>query len=172
MEYGDEALEQAPLDDMLELRHKVGARQKTRADHNRQQRKRELQQATERKESVKKQRRDMDNLQILQADIVAQEDHNAARSLRRQVHDVPAGWECVACITRCRHDGNHTQVERAEKASVQAPRLGRRRYKAEPLQVLLSEDAEHGSLRQLKPAAALAGATFKSLQKHGLVEPF
>ena len=62
-------------------------------------------------------------------------------------------------------------MERAEKASVQAPRLGRRRFRAEPLQVLLSEDAERGSLRQLTPAAALARATFKSLQKHGFVEP-
>ena len=44
---------------------------------------------------------------------------------------------------------------------MQAPRLGRRRFKAEPLQVLLSEDAEHGSLRQLKPAAALARDAFR-----------
>ena len=56
-------------------------------------------------------------------------------------------------------------MERAEKAAVQVPRLGRRRLKAEPVQVLLSEDASSGSLRQLRSSAALARDAFKALLK-------
>jgi nucleolar protein 53 len=63
------------------------------------------------------------------------------------------------------------QVERSERAGAQPPRMGRRRFKAEPLQVLLSEEADRGSLRQLKPAAALARDRFKTFLRKGLVEP-
>jgi len=168
MDYDDEVEE--PTSDMPGQRHSGTSRQKTRADHNRQQRKRSLEQAAQRREAIKKQRRDMDQLKLLQAEIAEQEAHIAARSIRRQVRDVQLSAACSK-THRCLTSGQHSQVHRAEKASEQAPRLGRRRFKAEPLQVLLSEDAEHGSLRQLKPAAALARDAFKSLQKHGLLEP-
>ena len=65
----------------------------------------------------------------------------------------------------------HLQVERAEKAGTQPPRLGRRRFKSEPLQVLLSEETGRGSLRELRPAAALARDRLKTFQLKGLVEP-
>ena len=38
------------------------------------------------------------------------------------------------------------------------------------MQVLLSEEAGRGSLREVKAAAALARDSFKTLQKKGLIE--
>ncbi len=86
MDYDDEAEE--PASDMPGQRHPSTARQKTRADHNRQQRKRSFEQAAHRRGAIKKQRRDMDQLKLLQAEIAEEEAHIAARSIRRQVRDL------------------------------------------------------------------------------------
>ena len=85
VEYDDEVVDEVPAADMPGPQHNPAPRQKTRADHNKQQRKRELQQIAQRREAVKKQRRDMDSLQVLQAEITEMDAHIAQRSIRRQV---------------------------------------------------------------------------------------
>ena len=92
VDYDDEVEE--PASEMPGQRHPSTARQKTRADHNRQQRKRKLEQAAQCREAIKKQRRDMDQLQVLQAEIEEEEAHVAARNERRQVRGVEL---CAAC---------------------------------------------------------------------------
>ena len=59
---------------------------------------------------------------------------------------------------------------KAEKAASEPPRLGKARFRQDPVQVLLSEEVT-GSMRQLKASATLARERFKSLQKRGLIEP-
>ena len=92
MDYDDE-VEEATLD-MPGQRQSSTSRQKTRADHNRQQRKRSLEQVAQRREAIKKQRRDMDQLKLLQAEVAEEEAHIAARSIRRQVRDVQLSAAC------------------------------------------------------------------------------
>src|SRR5689334_21570555 len=51
--------------------------------------------------------------------------------------------------------GAAVQAVKAEKAAAEPPRLGKLRFRPEPVQVLLTEEIT-GSLRQLKPTPTLA----------------
>ena len=62
------------------------------------------------------------------------------------------------------------QVEKAEKALEQPPRLGKHRFEAPSMAVATSDELA-GSLRQVKACPMLAVDRFKSLQKRGLIEP-
>ncbi|KAK4786467.1 hypothetical protein SAY86_003156 [Trapa natans] len=61
-------------------------------------------------------------------------------------------------------------VAKQERLKQQPPRLGKHRYEAAPVQVLLSEEIT-GSLRQLKGCCTLMKDRYKSLEKRGLVVP-
>ncbi|KAL3150284.1 nop53 (60S ribosomal biogenesis) [Trebouxia sp. C0010 RCD-2024] len=105
-----------------------------------------LQEVEERtRRALKTQRRDIDNLRQLQLQVQAEE------AVRAELRAAKA-------------------AARAEKATHQPPRLGKVKFEAEPVQVLLSEEVT-GSLRKLKPTATLTRDRFKSLQRRGMIEP-
>lgn len=61
-------------------------------------------------------------------------------------------------------------ISKQEKRALGPPRLGKYKFEPEPIQVLLSEDVT-GSLRKLKGCYTLVRERYKSLQRHGLIEP-
>lgn len=122
-----------------------GPGKKTKADRNRQLRRRGVDAALGVKQRLKAQRRDIDQLAQRTAEIA---EHAALLAVRQK----------------------RKQVSMAEKAASEPPRLGKARFQQEPVQVLLSEEV-NGSMRQLKASATLARERFKSLQKRGLIEP-
>ncbi|KAK9828774.1 hypothetical protein WJX72_002013 [[Myrmecia] bisecta] len=117
------------------------ADKKNKAMRNKEARRRAAEVAEEERRRLKRQRQDLANLHQLDADISSAETARQARLARRA-------------------------VVKAERMASEPPRLGKQRFNAEPVQVLLSDEIS-GSLRKLKPAAALARDRFKSLQKRG-----
>lgn len=61
-------------------------------------------------------------------------------------------------------------VSKEEKRAQGPPRLGKHKFKPEPVQVLLTEEVT-GSLRKLKGYPLLVRDRFKSLQRRGILEP-
>ena len=89
VDYDAETIDAEPASNMPAQRHITFPLKKTRADFNRHQRKRDLEHAAQRREVLKKQRRDIDRLQVLEAEITEENAHVAARKIRRQV------WACL-----------------------------------------------------------------------------
>lgn len=85
---------------------------KTRTQRNREKRRREAEAAVGAKKSLKKQRRDLDCLKLLQRDIEQDETERTARAARRA-------------------------ADREEAARQGPPRLGRHKFEPAPLQVAL-----------------------------------
>ncbi|DBA78810.1 hypothetical protein WJX77_011316 [Trebouxia sp. C0004] len=99
----------------------------------------------ERRRALKAQRRDIDNVKHIQQQLQEEEAD------REEVRGAKA-------------------AAKAEKARHEPPRLGKLKFEAEPVQVLLSEEVS-GSLRKLRPTATLTRDRFKSLQRQGIIEP-
>lgn len=99
----------------------------------------------ERRRALKAQRRDIDNVKHIQQQLQEEEAD------RQEVRAAKA-------------------AAKAEKAMHEPPRLGKVKFEAEPVQVLLSEEVS-GSLRKLRPTATLTRDRFKSLQRQGIIEP-
>ncbi|CAK0781566.1 hypothetical protein CVIRNUC_005407 [Coccomyxa viridis] len=118
---------------------------KTAADRNRAARAKEQDAAVGVKQKLKQQRRDLQNMKLLEQEL---QDMEAEKTHRRQRRD----------------------AIKAEKALTEPPRLGKLKYEKAPVQVLLSSEIT-GSLRKLKAAPMLAKDRFKSLQKGGIIEP-
>ena len=118
---------------------------KTRKDRNREARRRAAEEAAAAAAALKRQRRELDSLPELAAQVVEAEAEAEARRVRRA-------------------------ADRAERAAQQPPRLGKLPFEPMPLQVLTSSEVS-GSLRRLRPTAVLAKDRFKSLQKRGAIEP-
>ncbi|KAM3615542.1 uncharacterized protein V6R79_003772 [Siganus canaliculatus] len=90
------------------------------------------------------QRQQLFQLRSIKASIRQQDQTTKARQIKRQAK------------------------QEAEKA--QPKRLGKLKFKAQDLEVQLSDELA-GSLRQLKPEGSIAKDRFKSLQKRNLIEP-
>lgn len=99
----------------------------------------------ERRRALKAQRRDIDNVKHIQQQLQEEEAD------RQEVQAAKA-------------------AAKVEKAMHEPPRLGKVKFEAEPVQVLLSEEVS-GSLRKLRPTATLTRDRFKSLQRQGIIEP-
>ncbi|DBB13072.1 TPA: nop53 (60S ribosomal biogenesis) [Trebouxia sp. C0006] len=99
----------------------------------------------ERRRALKSQRRDIDNVKHIQQQLQEEEAD------REEVRAAKA-------------------AAKTEKATHEPPRLGKVKFEAEPVQVLLSEEVS-GSLRKLRPTATLTRDRFKSLQRQGIIEP-
>eukprot|EP00897_Mesotaenium_endlicherianum_P004608 jgi/Mesen1/4175/ME000219S03300 len=97
------------------------------------------------KKEVKRQRKDIERLPDILEELEGEREQTASKRQRKD-------------------------VARQEKAAAGPPRLGRHKFDAAPVQVLLSEELT-GSLRQLKGCCTLARDRFKSLQRRGLLEP-
>ncbi|KIZ05948.1 hypothetical protein MNEG_2008 [Monoraphidium neglectum] len=121
-----------------------GQTKKTRADRNREARRRAQEAEAAARSALKRQRRELDNVGSLQAQLQEEEEERAARLLRRQT---------VA----------------AEKAASRPPRLGKLRYVDAPPPVLTSDEVT-GSLRQLAPYPMVAAERYRALQKRGVIE--
>ncbi|CAN7138041.1 unnamed protein product, partial [Brassica rapa subsp. narinosa] len=61
-------------------------------------------------------------------------------------------------------------IAKEEVLKIRPPRLGKHKYEAPPVQVLLTEEMT-GSLRKLKACCTLARDRFKSLEKRGILVP-
>ncbi|WZY90795.1 hypothetical protein YC2023_047530 [Brassica napus] len=61
-------------------------------------------------------------------------------------------------------------IAKDEVLKIRPPRLGKHKYEAPPVQVLLTEEMT-GSLRKLKACCTLARDRFKSLEKRGILVP-
>ncbi|CAH8313304.1 unnamed protein product [Eruca vesicaria subsp. sativa] len=61
-------------------------------------------------------------------------------------------------------------IAKEEVLKIRPPRLGKHKFEAPPVQVLLTEEMT-GSLRKLKPCCTLARDRFKSLEKRGILVP-
>ncbi|CAN8284772.1 unnamed protein product [Cochlearia groenlandica] len=61
-------------------------------------------------------------------------------------------------------------IAKQEVLKIRPPRLGKHKYEAPPVQVLLTEEM-NGSLRKLKACCTLARDRFKSLEKRGILVP-
>ncbi|CAG7873652.1 unnamed protein product, partial [Brassica rapa] len=62
------------------------------------------------------------------------------------------------------------KIAKEEVLKIRPPRLGKHKYEAPPVQVLLTEEMT-GSLRKLKACCTLARDRFKSLEKRGILVP-
>ncbi|KAJ0258244.1 Ribosome biogenesis protein NOP53 [Hirschfeldia incana] len=62
------------------------------------------------------------------------------------------------------------KVAKEEVLKIRPPRLGKHKFEAPPVQVLLTEEMT-GSLRKLKACCTLARDRFKSLEKRGILVP-
>eukprot|EP00850_Spirogloea_muscicola_P002657 SM000010S04295 [mRNA] locus=s10:763810:767056:- [translate_table: standard] len=62
------------------------------------------------------------------------------------------------------------KIAREEKRLEGPPRLGKQRFKPEPVQVLLTSELT-GCLRKLKGCSTLTRERFKSFQRRGIIEP-
>eukprot|EP00850_Spirogloea_muscicola_P018139 SM000163S02307 [mRNA] locus=s163:75063:77214:- [translate_table: standard] len=62
------------------------------------------------------------------------------------------------------------KIAREEKRLECPPRLGKQRFKPEPVQVLLTNELS-GCLRKLKGCSTVTRERFKSLQRRGIIEP-
>ncbi|KAL0021434.1 hypothetical protein WJX79_008815 [Trebouxia sp. C0005] len=108
-------------------------------------RRRPREEEDERRRTLKAQRRDIDNVKHIQQQLQEEEaDREEMRAAKA--------------------------ASKAEKAMHEPPRLGKVKFEAEPVQVLLSEEVS-GSLRKLRPTATLTRDRFKSLQRQGIIEP-
>ncbi|CAN8317570.1 unnamed protein product [Cochlearia groenlandica] len=61
-------------------------------------------------------------------------------------------------------------IAKQEVLKIRPPRLGKHKFEAPPIQVLLTEEMT-GSLRKLKACCTLARDRFKSLEKRGILVP-
>jgi nucleolar protein 53 len=61
-------------------------------------------------------------------------------------------------------------IAKQEVLKIRPPRLGKYKFEAPPVQVLLTEEMT-GSLRKLKACCTLARDRFKSLEKRGILVP-
>ncbi|VVB02895.1 unnamed protein product [Arabis nemorensis] len=61
-------------------------------------------------------------------------------------------------------------IAKQDVLKIRPPRLGKHKYEAPPVQVLLTEEIT-GSLRKLKACCTLARDRFKSLEKRGILVP-
>lgn len=121
------------------------ARRRTKADRNQALRARLAQQEAERNKRLKAQRRDVQNLEALNAQVRAAEEAGAERAARRA-------------------------ATRAERAASEPSRLGKRRFIPAPIAVPLSEEVT-GSLRRVVPVATLLSDRYIALQRAEKIEP-
>eukprot|EP00271_Cylindrocystis_brebissonii_P014630 TRINITY_DN36057_c0_g1_i1.p1 TRINITY_DN36057_c0_g1~~TRINITY_DN36057_c0_g1_i1.p1 ORF type:complete len:451 (-),score=126.26 TRINITY_DN36057_c0_g1_i1:284-1636(-) len=117
----------------------------TQADLNRRLRRRAAQEELRIKMERKKQRVDLDKLKDIQGEVEEEQEETDLKRAR-------------------------LKADREEKHAKEPPRLGKHRFKPEPVQVLLSDEVT-GSLRTLKGCHTLAKDRFKSLQRRGILEP-
>lgn len=117
----------------------------TKAQRNKQLRKREIEAEEEANRLAKRQRRDLSNLKHLNAGIKAEELESVDKQARRR-------------------------VARDERKLEAPSRLGKHLYQAEPAPVLLTEEVT-GSYRTLAGCHTLLRDRLKSLQRRELVEP-
>ncbi|GAB4816704.1 hypothetical protein N2152v2_003750 [Parachlorella kessleri] len=132
-------------EDAAAARQRKALERKTRKERNRDKRRREEEEALAERKRLKAQRRDLDRLQQLESEVEARLREQEQARLRKQ-------------------------LDREERLAGQAPKLGKQRFEAAPLQVLTTDEVS-GSLRLLKPTVMLAKDRFKSLQKRGMIEP-
>ena len=117
----------------------------TKAERNKQLRKREQEAQEAANRLAKRQRRDLSNLKQLKAELEAEEAAAADKRARRRVA--------------------------RDERKLEAPgRLGKHLYQPEPAAVLLTEEVT-GSYRQLAGCHTLLRDRLKSLQRRELVEP-
>eukprot|EP00884_Botryococcus_braunii_P022467 jgi/Botrbrau1/8904/Bobra.0148s0019.1 len=120
-------------------------RRKLQADRNREERRRAAEQEAAERKALKKQRRDIDHLKQLTAEMAVEDAEKEALLLRKKLNKL-------------------------ERLTQRPPRLGKHIFKPEPIQVLLTEEVE-GSLRRLRACTTLAKSRFLALQKRGVIEP-
>ncbi|GIL84879.1 hypothetical protein Vretifemale_13406, partial [Volvox reticuliferus] len=118
---------------------------KSRMQRNKEARRKAVEAEAEERRRLKAQRRELQSLKDVTAQLEEEEAEKEIRRLRRA-----------------------TMLE--ERAAVQPPRLGKLKFEPPSVQVLTSEE-KTGSLRQVVPCAMLAADRFKSLQQRGILEP-
>eukprot|EP00775_Hariotina_reticulata_P009961 gene9961-10116_t len=128
-----------------ELATAAAASKKTRKDRNREARRKHQDTEAAARKALKQQRQQLEALQELQQQLVEEEQEKAATRIRKQVN-------------------------KADKAAVQPPRLGKHKFEAAATAVLTSDEVT-GSLRELQPCFLVTADRFKALQKRGLIEP-
>ena len=121
-------------------------RSKTQKDRNREARRRLVDADLAARRDLKAQRRALDALPAIRAEIEDGEREKARLSGRRA-------------------------ADRAEKRATLPPRLGKRRFVPEPPMAPDAEEAAAGSLRCVTPCALVALDRLRSLQHRGLIEP-
>ncbi|CAI7927650.1 unnamed protein product [Closterium sp. NIES-54] len=124
-------------------KHRVPKRL-TRADLNRRMRHKLVEAELAKRRKLKVMRKDLDRLKELQRELEEEREEAEKRRVRRE-------------------------IARVELRMKRAPRLGRHKFKPEPMSVLTSDQVT-GSLRQLKGSFTLVRDRFKSFQKRGLIE--
>ncbi|GJP81719.1 hypothetical protein CLOP_g11856 [Closterium sp. NIES-67] len=124
-------------------KHKV-PRRLTKADLNRRMRHRLVEAELEKRRKLKRMRKDLDRLKDLKREMEEEREEAEKRRVRRE-------------------------IARLEFRMKRAPRLGRHKFKPEPMNVLTSDQVT-GSLRQLKGSFTLVRDRFKSFQKRGMIE--
>ncbi|GAQ87400.1 nucleolar protein 53 [Klebsormidium nitens] len=117
----------------------------TRVDLNRRMRRLKQEAEEAKRKELKKLRTDLERLEQIMGDVEAEQREKEMRLLRKK-------------------------IAAAERAAAAPPRLGKHKFKPEPVHVLLSDELT-GSLRNMKAYPALAKDRFKSLQRRGLIEP-
>jgi len=117
----------------------------TKAQRNKQVRKREQEAAEEANRLAKRQRRDLSNLKHLNSALTEEQAQSVDKQARRQ-------------------------VARDERRLEAPSRLGKHLYQPEPAPVLLTEELT-GSYRRLAGCHTLLRDRLKSLQRRELVEP-
>ncbi|KAJ7550108.1 hypothetical protein O6H91_07G083600 [Diphasiastrum complanatum] len=133
------------VDDISANIRPVKIKKLTTAELNRKARRREAMKLEAARKKHLRLQKDIQRLPEIMDDIEAEHQENETRRIRRD-------------------------VSRQEKSARLPPRLGKYKFKPEPVQVLLSEEVT-GSLRQLKGCYTLAKDRFKSLQQRGILEP-
>ncbi|KAG1655624.1 hypothetical protein FOA52_008838 [Chlamydomonas sp. UWO 241] len=118
---------------------------KTAADRNRERRRASADAELAERKSLKRQRRDLDNLALIE---VAMAEELSTKDAKRQ----------------------RRHLVRDEKAATLPQRLGRHKFEPAHVQVATTDELG-GSLRTVKPDAMQARDRFKSLQHRGLIEP-
>ncbi|CAM6127807.1 unnamed protein product [Calypogeia fissa] len=123
----------------------VKVKKLTRAELNRKARRRENLRVESDKKKKMKVKKDVQRLPEILDDIVTEQEEKEKFRIRRK-------------------------TTRDEKRARGPPRLGKHKFKPEPMQVLLTDEVT-GSLRKIKGCYTLLRDRFKSLQRRGILEP-
>ncbi|KFK29815.1 hypothetical protein AALP_AA7G182500 [Arabis alpina] len=100
--------------------------------------------------------------------------HSEEKDKKRLSHEITSLPKILKEIRREDKEKDNKRQRRTiakqDVLKIRPPRLGKHKYEAPPVQVLLTEEMT-GSLRKLKACCTLARDRFKSLEKRGILVP-